>query len=323
MELILLELCEKKGDYDREFITNIFSTLETMSPKFDLNKFPDFIEQITKLICLCKIKNIDPIPFTNNFLLKEDNLSMKEFENLILKGHDNIPKGVNNVILDFYNKKINELGQINISVLIYIIDKSQKLDDGIISYLDNYSISKEDYFSINETDCLKIYKTLFKKNFLKDEKVSSSDYYISIISLNYKLFKELEKGDIEYYLINDFYSQKKQDILEERLFFISNNDFQKSFEIKTKLENYMNKTNIIMNKLNKIYNYLTLFYPKSQKDKIESIGNLKKLISKNNLLYYTTIKDKLKILEDINNSKFEKEIEENSELENDKMFLKV
>ena len=320
---ILLDLCEKKGDYDKEFISNVFSTLETMSPKFDLNKCPDFIEQITKLICLCKIKNIDPIPFFNNFLLKEDNLAMKVFENLILKGHDNIPKGVNNIILDFYNKKMNELGQIDISVLIYIIDKSQKLDDGIISYLDNYSISKEDYFSINETDCLKIYKTLFKKNFLKDEKVSSSDYYISIISLNYKLIKELEKGDIEYYLINDFYSQKKQDILEERLFFISNNDFQKSFEIKTKLENYMNKTNIIMNKLNKIYNYLTLFYPKSQKDKMESIGNLKNLISKNNLLYYTTIKDKLKILEDINNSKFEKEIEENSELENDKMFLKI
>jgi hypothetical protein len=57
---------------------------------------------------------------------------------------------------------------------------------------------------------------------------------MSIISLNYKLNKELDKGDIEYYLINDFYSQKKQDILDERLLLISNSDLQKSLTIKTK-----------------------------------------------------------------------------------------
>jgi len=85
----------------------------------------------------------------------------------------------------------------------------------------------------------------------------------------------------------------------------------------------LNKTNVIMNKLNKVYNYLTLFYPKSQKEKIEIIGNLKNMISKNNLLYYTTIEDDLKILDDIKNSKFEKEIEENSELEQDETFLKI
>ena len=112
-------------------------------------------------------------------------------------------------------------------------------------------------------------------------------------------------------------------MLDERLFLLSNNDFQKSFEIKTKLENYLNKTNIIMNKLNKIYNYFTLFYPKSQKDKIEIIDNLKNMISKNYLLYYTTIEENLKILDDIKNSKFEKEIEENSELEQDEVFLKI
>ena len=320
---ILLNLCEENKDYDEEFITNILSIMETMSPTFDLKKCPDFIEQITELIYLCKIKDIDPIPFINNFLLKSDNLSMKVFENLILKNKNNLTKEVKKVILDFYNKNIMKLGKINISVLLYIINKSQKLDDEIISYLNNYSMSKEDYFTINETDCLKIYKALYINNFLKDEKVSSSDYYMSIISLNYKLNKELDKGDIEYYLINDFYSHKKQDILDERLLLLSNSDFQKSFAIKTKLENYMNKTNVIMNKLNKIYNYFTLFYPKSQKDKIEIIGNLKNLISKNNLLYYTTIEEELKILEDIKNSKFEKEIEENSELEQDEMFLKI
>ena len=320
---ILLNLCEKNKDYDNEFITNIFSILETISPTFDLNKCPNFIDQITELIYLCRIKEIDPIPFINNFILKNDNLAMKVFENLILKDKDNITKEVKKVILDFYNKNIMKLGKINISVLLYIINKSQTLDNEIISYLDNYSISKEDYFTIDETDCLKIYKALYINNYLKDEKISSSDYYISIISLNYKLIKDLDKGNIEYYLINDFYSQKKQGMLDERLFLLSNNDFQKSFEIKTKLENYLNKTNIIMNKLNKIYNYFTLFYPKSQKDKIEIIGNLKNMISKNYLLYYTTIEENLKILDDIKNSKFEKEIEENSELEQDEVFLKI
>ena len=322
---ILLNLCEKNKDYDKEFITNIFSILEKMSPTFDLNKCPDFIEQLTELICLCKIKVIDPIPFIIKFLLKNENLAMKVFENLILKEKekDNLATEVKTVIFDFSNKSIKNSRKIDISVLLYIINNSQKLDNEIILYLDNYSISKEDYFTINETESLKIYKALYTKNFLKDEKVSSSDYYMSIISLNYKLNKELDKGDIEYYLINDFYSQKKQDILDERLLLISNSDLQKSLAIKTKLENYMNKTNIIMNKLNKIYNYLTLFYPKSQKDKIEKISNLKNLISKNNLLYYTTIEEELKILEDIKNSKFEKEIEENSELEQDEMFLKI
>ena len=320
---ILLKLCEKNKDYDKEFIINVFSTLETISPIFDLNKCPYFVEQISQLISLCKSKNIEHIPFINNFILKNENLALKVFENLILNGKNNLSNMLQNIILDYYNKNIKNLGKINISILLYVINKSHKLDDEIIAYLDNYSISKEDYFTINESECLKIYKALYTKNFLKDEKVSSSDYYISIISLNYKLNKEIDKGDIEYYLINDFYSQKKEDILDERLLFISNGDFQKVFTIKTKLENYLNKTNVIMNKLNKIYNYLTLFYPKSQKEKIEIIGNLKNLISKNNLLYYTTIEDDLKILDDIKNSKLEKEIEENSELEQDEMFLKI
>ena len=320
---VLLNLCEKNKDYDKEFIITLFSILEKMSPTFDLDKCPDFIDQITELICLCKSKDIDPIPFINNFILKNEKLAMMVFEKLILKGKDNLSKEVNQVIIDFYNKNIKKLGTINIDVLLYIINNSKKLDDEIISYLDNYSISKEDYFTINESECLKIYKALYTNNFLKDEKVSSSDYYISIISLNYKLNKELDKGDIEYDLINDFYSQKKQDIFDERLLLLSNSDFQKSFAIKTKLENYMNKTNVVMNKINKIYNYLTFFYPKSQKDKIEIIGHLKNAISKNNLLYYTTIESDLKILEDIKNSKFDKEIEENSELEKDEMFIKI
>ena len=320
---ILLNLCEKDKDFDKEFITNIFSIMKTISPIFNLNNCPDFIEQITELICLCKSKDINPISFINNFLLQNENLANKVFENLISIGKDNLSKEVKNVIRDFYNKNINKLGKINISVLLFIIEKSQKLDDEIISYLNNYSMSKKDYFTINETECLKIYKALYTKNFLKDEKVSKSDYYISIISLNYKLNKELEKGDIEYYLINDFYSQKKQDILDERILLLSNYDFQKQLEIKTKLENYMNKTNVIMNKLNKIYNYLTLFYPKSQKDIIEKIGKLKNSISQNNLLYYTTIEDDLKILEDLKNTKIGKEIEENSELEQDEMFIKI
>jgi len=320
---ILLKLCEKNKDYDEEFITNIFSKLEKMAPNFDLNKCPDFIEQISELICLCKTKKIDPTSFINNFLLKDNNLAKKVFENLILKGKNNLSIEVENAILDYYNKKIKNLENIDISDLLYIINNSQKLDDEIISYLDNYSISKEDYFTINETDCLKIYKALYNKNFLKDEKVSNSDYYIAIISLNYKLNKELDKGEIEYYLINDFYSQKKQEILDERLLLILNNDDKKVFEIKTKLENHLNKANVIMNKLNKFYNYLSLFYPKSQKDKIEIIGNLKNLISKNYILYYTTIEDKLKILENIENSKFGKEIEENAELEQDEMFLEI
>ena len=71
---ILLNLCEENKDYDEEFIINILSIMETMSPTFDLKKCPDFIEQITELIYLCKIKDIDPIPFINNFLLKNDNL---------------------------------------------------------------------------------------------------------------------------------------------------------------------------------------------------------------------------------------------------------
>jgi len=320
---ILLKLCEKNKDYDEEFITNIFSKLEKMAPNFDLNKCPDFIEQISELICLCKTKKIDPTSFINNFLLKDNNLAKKVFENLILKGKNNLSIEVENAILDYYNKKIKNLENIDISDLLYIINNSQKLDDEIISYLDNYSISKEDYFTINETDCLKIYKALYNKNFLKDEKVSNSDYYIAIISLNYKLNKELDKGEIEYYLINDFYSQKKQEILDERLLLILNNDDKKVFEIKTKLENHLNKANVIMNKLNKFYNYLSLFYPKSQNDKIQIIGYLKNLISKNYILYYTTIEDKLKILENIENSKFGKEIEENAELEQDEMFLEI
>jgi hypothetical protein len=145
-----------------------------MSPTFDLNKCPDFIEQLTELICLCKIKVIDPIPFIIKFLLKNENLAMKVFENLILKEKekDNLSKEVKTIILDFSNQSIKNSRKIDISVLLYIINNSQKLDNEIILYLDNYSISKEDYFTINETESLKIYKALYTKNFLKDEKVS-------------------------------------------------------------------------------------------------------------------------------------------------------
>ena len=315
----LMNLLEGEKGYDEICLKNMLNTYKSLYSTYNAETCPNLDEQTSNLIYSCENKNIDSVSLIQNYILKIDDLAKKTFKNLISKENNKYSKNVTDIIIDYYNKNTKYFEKSDCSPLLYIINNSINLDYEIIKYLDNYSISKDDYFNLIENDNLKIYKALLDNNFLKENKLNDSMYYISVISYNYKLNQELKKGEIEYYYINNFYSVNKKDIFYERLLLISSNNKEIADINKKNIEENIKKIDDIMNDLNIIYNYLKSFYPKTQKDNIQKISKIKKDILDNNLLYYTKIET-----EYINIKKnFGKESYENSKFDKNKLFMKI
>ena len=197
--------------------------------------------------------------------------------------------------------------------MLYIIKNCEGLDDTIISFLNNnYILSKDDFFNIIENNKLKVYNQLLNCNYLENERLSE------YLKTNKIINEQLKNGTIEYYYINNFYSEKKEDILYQRLLMLTKNDKSIANEYKINLEEHIKNINIII-KDNTIYNYLKIFFPESQKNVITQLEIIKKEILENNLIYYTTIeKDYLEI-----KNKFEKQSQEILSLINNKVFMNV
>ena len=309
---ILFEEEEKKMNYDKKLLLELLYCFERLFEKSNKNIDEKTAEVAIKLIYLSQMNSIDSSPVIK-CIQKKDIFKAEVYNKLINKKNDKYSES-------FKQKLINRLSN-NMEnskeyyPLLFIIKNSKILKNETISFLNsNYSLTKDDFFNLVEGNDLKIYKELLHNGFLEKRELTESKY-LDIIK---QIDNEIKNGTIEFYYINNFYSEKKENILFERLLLIAKNDKTIAYEYHQILGERMKKINNII-KDDLIYKYLNTIFPESQKNNINKLKEIRKNILDNNLIYYQTIeKDYLEI-----KNQFIKEAEENIKYINNAVFLNI
>ena len=283
----LFDIGTNLKDYNKESLINMEKTLKVINNINNNNNSPKYIEEIINLIYYSEKKEFDVTLLINDFLLINNShkVMSKIFKGVISK-KDNLSKGLTDIIIKFFIENIEES---NSSTLFFIIKNSNSpLIDSILSYLSNYKPTKEDFFSKEEKENIKLFNNLLKMNFLTREKLSDCYYLNQCNSFIDNLINDLKEGNIEYKYINHYYINNKTNIFYGNLQLITKNDKEKETDIKNKVDEWIKNINEIYEDLNLIGEYLKLFYPSEKyvNDKIDSI-----LKNKNEkyINYYTSL----------------------------------
>ena len=302
----------KKMNYDKSFILDLLYCFERLFEKSNTNIDENIAEEAIKLIYLCHINSIDSSPVIK--CIQKNNILKAEIYNKLINKENNkysesfIQKLINHLNNNMENSK-------NYYPLLFIIKNSKILKNETISFLNsNYSLTKDDFFNLIEGNELKIYKALLNNKFLEKRELAESKYLDIIKQIN----NEIKNGTIEFYYINNFYSENKENILYERLLMLAKNDKTIANENKKILDEHMKKINNII-KDDIIYKYLNTIFPESQKNNINKLKKIRKNILVHNLIYYQTIeKDYLEI-----KNQLIKDATENIKYINNAVFLNI
>ena len=317
------DLNEKEKNYEAECLKVMrerYQKLYDFKKKYE--KEEQFINQTVDLIYYCELKEIDVLPLIKKCLYrnKQENIDIiyNIFKKLIAK-KETFSENLTNIICDFFNENIL---QGNSSTLIFILKnkkKEQNINSDFLLFLDNFSIDKKDFFTLEETDNLLVFKELFNYNFLEEEILGNSNYYITYIAFMRKLSKDLDKLDIEYSYVDKFYSENKTDILYKRLLLIGKNDENVIKSYKEKIDKAMEDINNILKDFEYILHFLLFFFSETQKDNIKKIEEYRDEIKNGKLNCY---KEKYQFYLDIKRE-FGKEAEEFSKFKNNKLIANL
>lgn len=316
----LFDINENQKNYDIE-------SLETMQKTYirlfndKIKKNEQFITQTVDLIYYCEIKNINPEPMIYKGLYKNkrNNIDIIDdiYKKLILK-KEKFSEKITDITVNFFNENILNLNSSSLDFLLKNI-KTKNLNSDIILFLNDYILVKDDIFSINETDNFKIYKILKSNNYLEEELLGHSPYYISNLSLIFNITSSLDNLDIEYNYINKFYVEKKENILYEKLLLIVNNDNIKISKYKENIDKCINNINILLKDFEYILNFLKFYFPETQHENIEKIEKIINNIQNKNINYYKSNYDFYLTLK----NKYFKDAEEHNKLKNNNLILDI
>ena len=190
---------------------------------------------------------------------------------------DSISSESKNIIADFFTT--NSINSIPDNLL-----KVMKSCPELISYIfDNhnlnhhYNIKKEDFFNLEETDSLKLFKAFLDENYIENSEYKNTSYIKNALKTIKELSCNIEKGEkIKYEDINQFSEAKgKKKIINnklyERLKLIALNKEKKYIYYKDKIDKYFQKINEILEVLNLINEYFKEFFPDCQNEDIKKI----------------------------------------------------
>ena len=314
------DLNEKEKNYEAECLIVMrerYQELYDFNKKYE--KEDQFINQTVDLIYYCELKEVDAMPVIKKCLYrnKQENIDIidKIFKKLIAK-KDDYSENLTNIIVDFFNENILQGNSTTLKYILRNKKKDQSINSDFLLFLDNFSIEKKDFFSLEETDHLLVFKELFNYKFLEEDILGNSKYYRSYNELMTNLSNELEKLDIEYNDVEQFYSKDKTDILYKRLLLITKNDETVMKSYKDKIDKAMEDIDNILKDFEYILHFLKFFFPEAQKENIKKIEEFRDNIKNGKLNYY---KEKYQFYLDIKRE-FGKEAKEFSKFKNNKLI---
>ena len=162
--------------------------------------------------------------------------------------------------------------------LFHLIDNYPSLLLNFLENLDKYMIKKEEFFKIEETQNIKLFRFLIERKLLGNE-FKLTEYIKNNFDLISSLQNDIEEGNIYYSDIFPFYLNNKNDELKKKLLIISLNDEELSSKLEKKIDDYIKEINKISKDLNLVYNDLRKYLFDTEKDNInilnESIDKIK------------------------------------------------
>ena len=310
----LFDIKEDEKDYNQEMIKTMQSVFKSLNVSD--SRDPNYVEDVSNLIKYSEKKEVSVIDIVKKNLIINNNVEIIAhiFKRLI-ENNNNFSKDLQKEIISFFSKNIEKS---NISSLSFIIKYKNPLEDKDIRYLNKYILSKQDFFDQEENEKILLFSNIININNIK-QKLSNSEYLRKNKSLTENLLNILSKGAIDYKTIIPFYSNKQKELLYNRILIMAFNEEEKAKRISNKVDEYMNKTDIVSTDLNKINDYLKLVFRDSRKDIIKKIENFIKNIYDSNINYCNTIEEEYKELKD----KYINDVKDNLIFKNNALFISM
>ena len=324
----------------RDYESDCLNIMEQKYRKLYISKFDknqDFINHTVDLIYYCERKKYNITSLIKECFYKDKNNNIDILDNIfkkLIEKKEEFSQQLTDIIVDFFNENILKANNQSLKYLLNNL-KTKNINSDIIVFLNDYILTKEDIYSINETDNYTIFEILCENSYL--EKLGDSQYYKSYLSLNLEIANELDNLNIEYNYINQFYLEKKDNKLYERLLLVVNgvenknnsenaivdknkiNNEKKVKKYKENLDKCLNNINCILNDFEYIINFLKYFFPQTQKEIIEKITKFSGDIKIKKMNYYKTNYDFYLTVK----NKYLKEAEELNELKNNNLIIEL
>ena len=316
----LFDINKGQRDYEKDCL----NIMEQKYKKLYLNKFDmnqHFINQTVDLIYYCEIKNYDITSLIKECLFKDKKNNIDTIDDIfkkLIQKEKQFSEKLIDIIVDFFNENILKANIMSFKFLINNL-KGKRINSDIALFLNDSILTKDDIFSLITTDNYKIFEILSNNNFLVEKNLGDCGYYISYLALTFKITDDFDNLKIEYNYINQFYIEKKENILYERLSLLISDDKNKINKYKEDVDECLNNINCILNDFQYIINFLKFFFPETQKENIEKIERILNDIKFKSINYYKSIYDFYLAIK----NEYLKEAEKFYKLKNNKLIIDI
>ena len=238
------------------------------SKKYNTSSYDDLIE----LIFYSDKMNIDLDKFL--YTLKSY-FNQKKINDICIKLLDkDISSHMKDIITKLFIDNENNGDPLT---LLQLIDNCPSLRLNILENFDNYMIKKEEFFDIEETQNIKLFRGLIERKLLGNE-FQNTEYMKNNEELILSLQNEIEEGNIYYSKIKPFYPDHKNE-LKIKLLLISLNNEELESKLENKIDDYIKEIEEIRKDLNLVYNDMRNYLFDTEKDNIMALNDIIEKIS--------------------------------------------
>ena len=249
---------------------------------------PNFIDDSAQLIKLIHKNNAKSMKDFLNELQKLLDINMIN-KILIKLSQQEIPNDLKKKIVDFFLKEKN----VKPTTLIFLINNCKKLRMEIFQSMDQYILTEKDLFDENDNDKFIILKGLIDNKIIeKNYKKIGEKYIVKTMELLSEISSKLEKFEINYYVLDKFINNSKQENDEGKderklldiISYIYLKDDGSAKRTFSRLKSKKKEVQHIVDKYEKILKYFNMFFPKSKQALIKEIESIVSDITKSNSL---------------------------------------
>ena len=295
---IILNINIKEFSLPKEYADKLFVKLQ--DKYFDLKKTtyeegncPNFINDTADLIHFTDNfgNNIDKLLSNLNKEIINEKIIYEIYMRLLTVSKE-LSETVGNKIAEFLldgnknNKKESYL-------LLYLLERCKNSKKTILSFCNYYLIEEKDILQFNESENLKLISGLINNEIFSDREESLNNYFNHCNKILDNVKERIEKNEIKYNELEEFFDSKNDQKLSNRLLIIYLNDEEKAEEKMKKISEIFNHTKSIINQLEKLKEYKAFFFPISQKNEKEKLDELAQKIKISSLNYCNVNKDEI------------------------------
>ena len=232
-----------------------------------------FVQDTIKLIYLLddrklEVKDLLELMQYNIDYEKVNEIYMKIFEN-----YNNISDKTKGVMVNYLLFSKYNSNPFN---LVYLIKYNKNLKNEILSKINRYILTENDFLSLEETDSFKFFKGLIDNKIIgKELEYKGATYLMKVHMTILSLKEKINNFDIKYSEICIFFQdEKNKNILKEKLLYLN---FLNEIEQQRQYSQLEYKVNEVKNKMDEfelIYtNFRDFFYEKNKKD-LDKLANI-------------------------------------------------